>query len=117
MLCPCVAEGCSRLTPHGLASWKRTYKKMRLTPPRVRPHVVAWIVALLPLATPVYAAPSLTGQNGLIAMPDGRIEEEGLWSSGYSYAKPYSSIWSSIVLFPWLEATGTFTRTAGFFAP
>jgi hypothetical protein len=86
---------------------------MPLVRPRLRLQAIAWLAALLAFLPPAFADPTLTGQNGLIAMPDGRIAEDGTWRTGYSYAKPYSSIWSSWVLFPWLEVSGVYTRTAG----
>ncbi|HEX7251051.1 MAG TPA: YjbH domain-containing protein [Burkholderiales bacterium] len=74
--------------------------------------------ALLPLlilsagahaADPV-ALPSATGQTGLLAMPDARLAPDGTWRTGYSYLKPYQSLWSSLSALPWLEGSFRFTR-------
>jgi len=44
-------------------------------------------------------------------MPDARFAPEGSWRSGYSFMKPYSTIWSSVTFFPWIEGSFRFTRT------
>ena len=60
-----------------------------------------------------HSEPSLTGQNGLIHMPDGRVPDDGTLRFGYSYAKPYDAFWGSIGLLPFLEVTGAYTHTQG----
>ena len=59
------------------------------------------------------AEPTLTGQTGFISMPDARVAPDGTWRTGFSVLRPYESIWSSISLFPWLEASGRYTRLMG----
>src|SRR5688572_2040834 len=67
--------------------------------------------ALLWPLSPVQAAePSATGQTGLISMPDARFAPEGSWRSGFSYLPPYSTLWSGVTFFPWLEGSFRFTR-------
>src|SRR3954469_25420362 len=66
--------------------------------------------ALFSMASAFGAEPSLTGQTGLISMPDARFAPEGSWRSGYSYLKPYSAIWSGVTFFPWIEGSFLFTR-------
>ncbi len=55
----------------------------------------------------------MRGQAGLLSMPDARFAPEGSWRTGYSYLKPYSGVWSSITMFPWLEGSFRYTRIAG----
>ncbi|MFL6648122.1 MAG: YjbH domain-containing protein [Sulfurifustaceae bacterium] len=59
------------------------------------------------------AEPSLTGQTGLIHMPDGRIGEDGLFRFGVLDDDPYSSVWSSLSFFSRLEVSGRYTRIDG----
>lgn len=66
---------------------------------------------MLSALTPALAAePSVTGQTGLISMPDARFAPEGSWRTGYSYLPPYSTIWSGMTFFPWLEGSFRYTR-------
>src|SRR4051812_49436599 len=57
-------------------------------------------------------SPSVTGQTGLISMPDARFAPDGTWRVGLSQAKPYTAFWSSISMFPWLEGSFRYTRIA-----
>lgn len=70
------------------------------------------------LAAPgLHAEPSVTGQTGLVHMPDARIGPEGLMRLGLSHSDPYFSIWSSITFFPRFEFSGRYTtidRVPGF---
>ncbi|HEU4646032.1 MAG TPA: YjbH domain-containing protein, partial [Burkholderiales bacterium] len=61
-------------------------------------------------ATQPAALPSLTGQSGLVAMPDARLAPDGTWRTGYSFQRPYHAFWSSISFLPWLEAGFRYTR-------
>jgi len=54
--------------------------------------------------------PSVTGQTGLISMPDARFAPEGTWRSGFSFLRPYEALWSNITVFPWFEGSFRFTR-------
>ena len=54
--------------------------------------------------------PNLNGETGYINMPDGRIEVDGTFRMGYSFAKPYSNIWGSIALLPRLELYARYQR-------
>jgi hypothetical protein len=66
---------------------------------------------LLAAAAPAFAqTPSVTGQTGLISMPDARFAPEGSWRTGLSFMRPYQAIWSGVTVFPWLEAGFRFTR-------
>lgn len=60
-----------------------------------------------------HATPALGGQSGLILMPDGRISEDGTWQLGLSTTSPYQTLWTSLTVLPWLEATGRFTQIKG----
>ncbi|HUF21658.1 MAG TPA: YjbH domain-containing protein [Burkholderiales bacterium] len=59
------------------------------------------------------AEPSLTGQTGLIYMPDARIDPDGTWRSGFSYADPYSTIWTSVTALPRFEGSFRYTTIKG----
>src|SRR5437667_12340154 len=63
------------------------------------------------VAQPVSTAePSVSGQTGLISMPDARFAPEGSWRTGLSFMRPYQSIWSGVAVFPWLETSFRYTR-------
>ena len=61
----------------------------------------------------VLAEPNLGGQTGLIYMPDARIDPDGTWRSGFSYADPYSTIWTSVTALPRFEGTFRYTTIKG----
>ncbi len=68
------------------------------------------------LATPSWGAlaqPSLTGQSGLIAMPDARLEADGTLRFGSGWSDPYLPVWTSISLLPRLELSGRYTLIRG----
>lgn len=65
---------------------------------------------LLTAAGAAPAAPNLNGETGLINMPDGRIEADGTFRMGYSFADPYSALWTSVTILPRVEMYGRFTR-------
>lgn len=71
-------------------------------------RILSTLVALLPPA--VFASASMTGQSGLIQMPDARVQPEGIWRIGISEADPYLAGWSSLSIFPRFEFSGRFTR-------
>ncbi|WP_303905672.1 YjbH domain-containing protein [Thiohalomonas denitrificans] len=76
----------------------------------IRFLATAALIALSPL---LWAAPSSTGQTGLINMPDGLIEEDGMWRMGVSRSDPYTAFWTSVSLFPRLEVTARYTEISG----
>ena len=55
------------------------------------------------------AEPSLTGQTGLIHMPDARIEDDGTLRLGVSNSDPYFAMWGSVTMLPRLELSGRYT--------
>ena len=70
--------------------------------------------ALISMATlPAHAEPSLTGQTGLIAMPDARIDPDGTWRTGYSLASPYATVFTSLTALPRLEGSLRYTAIRG----
>jgi membrane-associated phospholipid phosphatase len=75
---------------------------------KIRLMVCSVLSALF--ALPAMAQPNLNGETGLINMPDGRIEADGTLRMGYSFAKPYVNMWSSVSLSSRLEVTGRYTR-------
>jgi hypothetical protein len=60
-----------------------------------------------------FAEPSMTGQTGLIFMPDARIDPDGTWRTGYSYTNPYRALWTSLSVLPRLETSFRYTETDG----
>ncbi|MGA7749045.1 MAG: YjbH domain-containing protein [Gallionella sp.] len=56
------------------------------------------------------AEPNLNGETGYINMPSGRIEPDGTFRMGDSFAKPYSSLWTSITFLPRVELSARYTR-------
>jgi hypothetical protein len=56
------------------------------------------------------AEPNLNGETGYINMPNGRIDPDGTFRIGDSFAKPYSSLWSSITFLPRVELSARYTR-------
>ena len=83
----------------------RSRLKIRLT--------IIFCPLLCGVAVPAHAEPSLTGQTGLIAMPDARIDPDGTWRTGYSYASPYATVWTSLTALPRLEASLRYTAIRG----
>lgn len=72
---------------------------------------VLLIILFIPLR--VWGEPSMTGQTGLLNMPDARIEPDGTWRIGVSNADPYLAGWSSVSVLPFLEVSGRYTRIKG----
>lgn len=56
---------------------------------------------------------NLSGQSGLIQMPDARMGADGTWRIGMDFQSPYRAGWSSISVTPWLEGSARFTRFGG----
>ncbi|MDW8468731.1 MAG: YjbH domain-containing protein [Burkholderiales bacterium] len=52
----------------------------------------------------------MTGQTGLVSMPDARLAPDGTWRMGMSFLRPYQALWTSVTVLPWLEASGRYTR-------
>ncbi|MFN4236835.1 MAG: YjbH domain-containing protein [Vogesella sp.] len=72
-------------------------------------------IALSLLCLPLHAlsSPSLTGQTGLMAMPDARMEADGTFGIGYSFDRPYSTIWLNSTVLPFLQVNGRFVGVRG----
>jgi len=62
---------------------------------------------------PAWAEPSLSGQTGLIYMPDARLDPDGTWRTGYSFAEPYGAVWTSLTALPRLEGSLRYTEING----
>ena len=58
----------------------------------------------------VHAQPDFNGETGYINMPSGRIDPDGTFRMGYSFAKPYVSFWSSITFLPRVELNARYVR-------
>jgi hypothetical protein len=61
----------------------------------------------------VAAEPSLTGQTGLINMPDARVGPDGSLRFGTSSSDPYFNVWGSVTFFPRLEVSGRYITIDG----
>ena len=59
---------------------------------------------------PALAQPNINGETGYVNMPSGRIEADGTFRMGYSFAEPYSNIWTSITLLPRVELYARYVR-------
>ncbi len=46
-------------------------------------------------------------------MPDARIDPDGTWRTGYSYASPYATIWMSLTALPRIETSLRYTAIRG----
>jgi hypothetical protein len=68
---------------------------------------------MLWLSAAAVADPSLTGQTGLIHMPDARVEADGAWRFGVSNTDPYLSVWSSVTFLPRLELSARYMTLDG----
>lgn len=55
----------------------------------------------------------MTGQTGLIFMPDARIDPDGTWRTGYSVTDPYRTLWTSLSALSRLEASFRYTEING----
>ena len=72
-----------------------------------------FLLLLSAASFPVQAEPSLTGQTGFIYMPDARIDPDGTWRTGYSFADPYAAVWVSLTAMPRFEASLRYTGIRG----
>ena len=62
----------------------------------------------------VFAEPNLNGETGYINMPSGRIEADGTFRMGYSFAEPYANnLWASIAVLPRVELYARYVRVMG----
>jgi membrane-associated phospholipid phosphatase len=68
---------------------------------------ILWLALWAGLA---HGEPNFNGETGYINMPDGRIEADGTFRMGYSFAEPYSSIWTSVALLPRVEVYARYVR-------
>lgn len=69
-------------------------------------HRKALALALgIAVSTMAHGEPSTSGQTGLINMPSARIEPDGTWTLGFSYARPYVSLYGNLAILPFMELT------------
>jgi membrane-associated phospholipid phosphatase len=59
------------------------------------------------------ATPTIQGQSGYINMPSASVEADGTFSLGYSYDKPYGSIWATSTILPFAQVTGRYVSISG----
>jgi hypothetical protein len=57
--------------------------------------------------------PAVSGQSGVISMPDANVEDDGVWRVGVSRFSPYMTYWTSITALPRLELSGRYTAITG----
>ncbi len=81
--------------------------------PPVRLGAALVLGAMAVMASPAQAQPASSGLTGLINMPSGRMEQEGLFTAGYSRTAPYSAPYLNIQMFSWLQVAGRYTRISG----
>lgn len=89
---------------------------MTITRIKIRLQILVALItgaaALFPVSSAI-AEPALTGQTGLIYMPDARLDPDGTWRTGYSFADPYDAVWTSLTMLPRLEASLRYTGISG----
>jgi hypothetical protein len=68
---------------------------------------------LLSSANSAAATPSLSGQSGYVNMPSAIVEADGTFSAGYSYDRPYGTLWVSSTILPFLQVSGRYVSISG----
>lgn len=59
------------------------------------------------------ATPSVQGTPGYINMPSAFVDADGTFSVGYSFDQPYSTLWVSTSILPFLQVTGRYAAVSG----
>lgn len=88
----------------------RFVERINMRQPTFKIRLVALSVLGVLSAAPVLAQPNLEGTTGYMNMPDGRVEADGTLRTGFSFAKPYVNLWTSISLSSRLEVSGRYGR-------
>jgi membrane-associated phospholipid phosphatase len=74
----------------------------------------SWCGWLLLSSASAYAVtPSAHGQSGYINMPSAWVEADGTFSTGYSYDRPYGTLWATATVLPFLQVTGRYVSISG----
>jgi membrane-associated phospholipid phosphatase len=68
---------------------------------------------LLGAANALAGTPTVTGLSGYINMPNATVEADGTVSAGYSYDSPYSNVWTSATVLPFLQVGGRYVTFRG----
>lgn len=68
---------------------------------------------MLGVTTASAASPNLQGQSGYINMPSALVEPDGTFGIGYSYDRPYGTLWVSATMLPFLQMTGRYVSITG----
>jgi hypothetical protein len=68
-----------------------------------------FILGPLLFVSGISASPTISGQTGLVSMPNARVEEDGALRLGLSRYYPYTILWSSLTMFPRLELGARYT--------
>ena len=97
----------------GAGEDRRVNKKKMGANKTMRPAKAILLAFSLVFCGSAFAEPSMTGQTGLIFMPDARIDPDGTWRTGYSYTNPYRALWTSLSVLPRLETSFRYTETDG----
>ena len=75
---------------------------------------LSWCSLLaLGAANALGASPSLQGQSGYINMPSAVVAADGTFTAGYSYDRPYGSLWITATPLPFLQVTGRYVSIGG----
>jgi len=75
--------------------------------------MAALAAGLLLHSASAWSQASLSGQSGLIHMPDARIAPGGTLRLGVSYEDPYFGVWSSLSFYSFLELSGAYVNVQG----
>lgn len=76
---------------------------------RLKPLAISFLFFVFP----AFATSSFVGTSGIINMPDARVGADGTFSLGYSYDRPYSTLWTALTILPNLQMTGRFVGIRG----
>jgi membrane-associated phospholipid phosphatase len=68
---------------------------------------------LLGAANAMAATPTVNGLSGYINMPNAAVEADGTFNVGYSYDSPYSNVWTSATVLPFLQMGGRYVTYRG----
>lgn len=98
---------------HHVRPTLRTREKSALSTNRVFLKLAGCGCWLFAVANSVSATPTLQGQSGYINMPNARVEKDGTFSVGYSYDTPYSAVWATATVLPFLQLTGRYVGVSG----
>lgn len=95
------------------ARLRRRVLRSRPNPATLLPKLATAAVLALSASCVQAGGATVTGQSGLLHMPDGRIQPDGTLRMGVSYDDPYQAYWGSLSVLEFLEVWGRYTRIIG----